>query len=241
MGLRTKRGGTRTSRFEHAGPGSNPFEGLDLSGGGDQPQGDDAQNYPGYYTIPKYDPFGNVVGYDYMRVPESLLDQEGGGSAMRSAELQYQLGLKGIEVDWARVGNERERTAIERGGLAESVRSNKAQEAEQRRMRALDAASQAVSAYLRGTELADARRLSAFQESRALLPSLVSPDQKFFAGQEPGGTLATAAERFGLPFTGSEVQHKQLVPSSLATPPTGGQVGSEVIDYINQVKGAGNA
>lgn len=170
----------------------------------------------------------------------------GGSSSLRAAELQYGLGLKGIEVDWARVGIEREGLGIQREGqeiqrqgLAESVRSNKANEAAIARRRALDSAMGAVDSYLKGTQLADARRLAAFQESRALLPHMVNPQQKYFAGQEPGGPLATAASRFGLPFQGQEIQHKQLAPGILAGAPTPQLIGEPIMRKIEAVQEAG--
>lgn len=126
--------------------------------------------------------------------------------------------------------------------LAESIRSNMAREAESRRQRALDAAIGAVTAYLTGTQIADARRLNAFQESRALLPSLVPKEQEYFAGQEPGGVLETAALRFGIGgFRGAPIQHKEITPAIMATPPGPPQVGSEILDYIQQLGVLGNA
>ena len=46
---------------------------------------------------------------------------------------------------------ERQRANIQAGELAESIRANKAREQEMARQRALDAATSAISAYLRGT------------------------------------------------------------------------------------------
>lgn len=124
--------------------------------------------------------------------------------------------------------------------LAETVRANMAREAEQRRRRALDAASNAASAYLTGTQLSDTRRLNAFQESRALLPFLVDPEQEFFGGQEPGGIVDRTLQQLGIPgFKPSEIQHKQLTPAQLALPPSPEQVGSDIVDYIGDVQEGG--
>lgn len=126
--------------------------------------------------------------------------------------------------------------------LAETVRSNMAREAEQRRRRALDAASNAASAFLTGTQLSDVRRLSAFQESRSLLPFLVDPEQEFVSGQEPGGLVEQSLRRLGVSgFQPSRVQHKQLTPAQLAIPPSGEQVGSEIVESIGDIQGAGVA
>ena len=167
-------------------------------------------------------------------------------SAMRGYDIQEELGEKGIAVDWAnigidrqRMGIERERTLIEKQQAAEDARSNLEREAENRRQRALDAASRAVDAYLRGSQLSDARRLASFQESRSLLPSLVDPNQQYFAGQEPGGTLATMAQRYGLPFTGTEIQHRQMRPGELALPPTEQQIGSDIVGQVEALRGMG--
>ena len=97
-----------------------------------------------------------------------------------------------------------------------------------------------MSAYLTGTQLADARRLAAAQEARALLPSLVNPNQKYFAGQGPNEALAAASARSGLPFAGSEIVHKQMTPQVLAGAPTPALIGSEIIKHIGATKKAGN-
>lgn len=127
--------------------------------------------------------------------------------------------------------------------LAETMRSNLAREAEARRRRALDAASNAASAFLTGTQLSDARRLNAFQESRSLLPFLVDPEQQFFSGLEPGGLVQSALESIGAGrgFQPTEIQHKQLAPAQLAIPPTGEQVGSDIVESIGDIRGAGAA
>ena len=122
------------------------------------------------------------LGYDYgyevgitgrpevglFKTPEG--DSGGSGASvaasLRGQELDYQLGLKWLEVDWARVGLDRDQIGInkqlarvQQGELAEMTRANKVGEAEKARQRALDAASNAMSAYMTGTQLADARRL----------------------------------------------------------------------------------
>jgi len=194
------------------------------------------------WSEPAYDILGNVTDPGGWKQADSYFPQDAGdGSSAYNSQLDYQLGLKGLEVDWARVANDRERVAIERQVAAEGRRANMAQEAEARKQRALSANATAIDAYLTGTQLADARRLSALQEARALLPSLVSPDQQYFAGQEPGGALSVASARFGLPFSPAEIQHTRLSPGALAQTPTRGDVGSDIINYIGQVQQAGRA
>ena len=190
-------------------------------------------------------------GWTSETMPEWLVRGDGDGTsaaaALRGQDLQYQLGLKGIDVDWAKVGLDKQRIAIEQaaqrtnqGGLMESIRSNKATEAARARQRALDAASSAVTAYLEGTRLADARRLSAFQESRQLLPYLVDPNQKYQAGLAPGGALQQAQERFGLAPSTLGLQKKTLDPRyALEGAPGPRNVGPDVMKYITAVQGAG--
>ena len=99
----------------------------------------------------------------------------------------------------------------------ENIRHNDAQEKAATADRALAASTSAMSAYLQGTQLADARRLAAHQEARALLPSLVSPDREFFAGTEPGGFLDRFSQKFlGGSTKGVEVVKKTFRPGDLA-------------------------
>ncbi len=101
--------------------------------------------------------------------------------------------------------------------LAELNRSNEAREAGNAASRALTASTAAMEAYLQGTQLADARRLAAHQEARALLPDLVAPDREFFAGTGPGGFLDRFSKKFlGGPTEGAEVIQKKFRPGDLA-------------------------
>lgn len=192
-------------------------------------------------------PAGRDYGYEVDergRFSVGLFDlpagQGGAGADHYGADLQYQLGLKGVEVDWAQIDINRQRARVEEGQLAEENRSNQAREAAIARQRALDAASNAMQAYTTGTQLADSRRLASLQESRALLPFLVDPNQKYQAGYEPGGPLAAATERFGLPaMQPQEIQRKQLRPGELATAPTEGQIGSGLMAGIEQIRAGG--
>jgi hypothetical protein len=168
------------------------------------------------------------------------------GADHYGSDLQYKLGLKGIEVDWAQIGNDQKRIANEKAqvainakGQAETQRSNKAQEAAIARQRALDAASKAVDSYLKGTELADARRLAAFSEARQLLPFAVNKGQKYSAGFEAGGPLSQAMQGYGFKFQPREVVRQTFKPGELAQTPTSSQIGAGVIDRIGDVERAG--
>ena len=172
----------------------------------------------------------------------------GAGADHYGADLSYKLGLKGLEVDWAKVGIDRQRiqnekamTAIQAKSQAETSRSNKAQEYEARKQRALDAASSAVSAYLKGTELSDARRLASFQEARELLRYQVDPSQEYQAGMGPGGALSQAVQGFGMNFDPQKLPKSVFEPGKLQEAPTTGQIGAGIMSGIGGIKTAGAA
>ena len=179
-------------------------------------------------------PTAEELAVDYARIEAEKRGQDlDFQAATRGYDIEEMLGLKNVDIDWAKVGVDRQRAAIdkerqltERQQLSEQIRADKEREAEDRKQRALDAASQAVDAYLRGSQLADARRLAAFQEQRALLPSMVDPNQRYAPGQEPGGAMATMAQRYNLPFAGTEIQHQVMNPGALAAPPSPEQIGN---------------
>lgn len=121
--------------------------------------------------------------------------------------------------------------------IEETERANRAREAEDARRRGLDAATASISAYLRATELADARRLAAVQEQRALLPFMVDPNQQFFSGLGPDSPLAAAAGAFGLPFEPVPIQHTTINAAGLAETP---QIpGGSILDYLNRLQQLG--
>ena len=182
---------------------------------------------PGYEYGVEEDEYG-YRSTSLFRIPEGE-----GGASSRAAELNHALGLKQLEVDWARVG-------IDRDQQLESSRANKAGEAAAARQRALDAAGNALSSYLEGSRLADARRLAMFEESRQLLPYLVNPEQKYQAGLEPEGALSQAAARSGLSVTPQRLPTKQFNPQALGETPGPQQIGAGVMDYISKLEGAGN-
>ena len=129
---------------------------------------------------------------------------------------RYGLDVRQFDLD-AEIS--RGQLALDTEELAEMVRSNKVREAQEERGLALSSAVNAMDAYLRATEMADARRLSAFQEARSLLPSLVPEGQKYFSGFEPTGPLATAFAGINLPFSPVEIVHKKFRPGELAQQP----------------------
>lgn len=207
------------------------------AGAGDEPDITD----PGYldWLRERYPP---RPGYDYrltvddwgeeIIVDEYALDEGGANASRYNAELDYQLGLKQLEVDWAEA-------RTQQAMAAEAARSNRASEAENARRRALDAASDAAGAYLQGTQLADARRLASFQEARQLLPYLVSPGQEYQAGLAPGGALAVASARRGLPFTPQRLPTQTFDPAELARAPSEQQIGAGVLEQIEPIRQGG--
>jgi len=133
-----------------------------------------------------------------------------GGSSVplwRPGELELMLNRFGLEKDaFEEARNEfrqefglrEDQFGLSERTLAEQVRANRAAEADRARGRGLQAAGDALSAYMRASESRDARQIGVLSSLPGLLPSLVSPDQDFFTGLEPGGLLARAAARFGL-------------------------------------------
>ena len=167
----------------------------------------------------------------------------GAATSRYGADLDYQMGLKQLDVAWANQGLDRDRVDIERqmaavqeGELAETTRSNMAQEQQAARQRALDASVSAVNAYLEGSRLADQRRLSAFQETRALLPFMVPEGQEYQAGMEPGGALAQSFGNLGMGFTPQRLPTTRLDPSQLANAPSDAQIGSGLLGGIQGIQ-----
>ena len=152
------------------------------------------------------------------------------------AQLQAELGRGNLDVSRGNLalgGRQQdfaEKMGIENLGLdtrtlQETIRRNKASEVEAARGRGLEAASTALSGYMRASELSDARRLAALQEQRALLPLMVNPNQQFFSGMGPSDPLAQMTRGFGLGTSASPIQHATFRPQDLALPPTNAQIG----------------
>ena len=112
-----------------------------------------------------------------------------------------------------------EELGLARDELAETVRHNLQGESIMRRQTALDVAKSAVDVYMDALDQSRRGREAAVSEARQLLPSLVPPGQKYWSGLEPTGALSTMMQRYGLPFSPTEVVHKQLTPAMLATEP----------------------
>ena len=170
----------------------------------------------------------------------------GASTTRYGADLDYQMGLKQLDVSWANVGLDRDRmdierqlAAVEEGELAETTRSNMARERQVARQRALDASVSAVNAYIEGSRLADQRRLSAFQETRALLPFMVPEGQAFQAGMEPGGALSQSFGRLGLDFTPQRLPTTRLSPGELAAAPSNTQIGGGIMQGIGNIQQVG--
>lgn len=103
----------------------------------------------------------------------------------------------------------------------------------------LDAAKAAVSAYLQGQSLADARRLSAFQEMQKVAQFALPANATQFPGFEQGGPAHALAAQMGMgEFTPPALTKIQMNPSALAGPPP---TDPGVSGFINQILGAAGA
>ena len=177
---------------------------------------------PGLITVTGVNPiiddgFGNVTQKD--DVPLGQYDVTGPGGAEAVIDPLTDAGIKSQQVA-DDVLQQNANTA--EAAQLETVRANEAREAGNAASRALSASTAAMSAYLQGTQLADARRLAAHQEARALLPSLVSEDRKFFAGTGPGESLDRFSKKFlGGPTKGAEVIQRNFRPGDLAAGTSG--------------------
>ncbi len=157
---------------------------------------------------------------------ETVYDASGGAGARGPTQAEMEIMRGNLEVNRGileeniRSNKVQETLALGELGISketleEMIRSSLAQEAENKKDRALDAASNALSGYLRAAELSDVRRLSALQMRRDFLPFQVDPDREFFGGG-PEGALATALGGIGLPYTGTKIQHQTVDPDALA-------------------------
>ena len=167
-------------------------------------------------NVPVEDSFGNMTKAD--DVDLGTYDISGTGAVPFIDDLTA-AGIKSQEV-YDKVLQQNANTREDE--LIESNRAALARESGNNANRALSASTAAMSAYLQGTQLADARRLAAHQEARALLPSLVSKDRKFFGGTGPGGSLDRFSEKFlGGPGERAEVVQKVFKPGDLAAGTSG--------------------
>lgn len=186
-----------------------------------------------------FDP--NATGtWTVFGTPFDASDLPGEGGLTASERLSNELQSRGLDLEQSRIDVSNRNAATAEANAAESGRANRAREAEAARQRALQASTDALSAYLQGTQLADSRRLSSFQEARALLPQLIDPDRKFFGGQGPGGFLDQFSQKFfGKPFEGAKVVPKTFRPGELAKAPTPGQIGSEIVAGVADIRSKG--
>lgn len=120
----------------------------------------------------------------------------------------------------------------------ESIRRFNEEQAEERKSRSLQAASTALSNFLDAQTLADARRLQAMQETRALLPMAVPSTMRYAPGLEPSGPIATMAGKMGAQFTPFEVSQVQVRPSQLAQP---ANIGQALLDRLTEIQRLGAA
>lgn len=210
------------------------------------PVGGDEDNAP-FFAIERLIPNVTTQGlplegstWTLVGSPFNASDLPGEDGLTPSEVLANELKGRGLDLEADRIDVSKRNAATAEASAAESSRANRAREAEAARQRALQASTNALSAYLTGTELADARRLNSFQEARALLPQLIDPDRKFFGGQGPGGFLDQFSQKFlGKPFEGTKVIPKTFNPAELAKAPTPGQIGSEIVSGVADIRSKG--
>ena len=177
---------------------------------------------PGLITVTGVNPvvddgFGGTTQKDDVPLGQFDITGPGGAEAVLDP-----LTEAGIEFTKAQTDVLRQNADTREAELKESTRAALERERNNAANRALSASTAAMSAYLQGTQLADARRLAAHQEARALLPSLVSKDRKFFGGTGPGGSLDRFSEKFlGGPGERAEVVQKVFKPGDLAAGTSG--------------------
>ncbi len=209
---------------------------LNLEDGGFVQYFQDPTN-PGLISVKGVNPvvddgFGNVT--QAPDVPLGQFDITGPGGAEPILDGLTEAGIKSQEIQ-DEVLQQNANTA--EAAQIEAARANVAREAGNAAGRALSASTAAMEAYLQGTQLADARRLAAHQEARALLPSLVSEDREFFAGTGPGGFLDRFSKKFlGGPTEGAEVIKKNFRPGDLAAGTSGIQAAVE--SGVADIKGS---
>lgn len=155
--------------------------------------------------------------------------------------LEAELGRGELDLARGQFGLDERRFGLEERGFEEQLRQARVAEEMAKRDSLLETANSAMSAFLRSTELADARKLAAFQETRALLPMLVNKNQRYFSGMGPGGTLSTIMGRYNLPFEPVEIQHANLNPMELMQAPPGSDlsgIGGQASDTLSSLLAA---
>lgn len=219
--------------FTNVRPPEIPEGATDLGGGNYQITTSLPGGRVGVTTV---DSFGDVVS-------QTVFDSSSGGGARgpTPAELQIMRDELKVRQDQLKINqgilDEAERSnliqedlalqelGISQGTLDEAIRSALAREEENAKDRALAAASNALTGYLRAAELSDARRLASLQLQRDFLPFQVDPSKEFFGGG-PEGSLATTSQNFGLNFQPTPIQHQTVDPEGLAQidPVTGANI-----------------
>ncbi len=191
---------------------------------------------PGLITVTGVNPvvddgFGGTTQKDDVPLGQYDVTGPGGAEAVLDPLTEAGIGLQEAQADVLR-----QNADTREAELKESTRAALAREGNNAANRALSASTAAMSAYLQGTQLADARRLAAHQEARALLPSLVSEDREFFAGTGPNSVLERFQEKFlGGKGEGAEVIQKTFRPGDLQAGTSGIQ--SAVEAGVADIKG----
>ena len=119
--------------------------------------------------------------------------------------------------------------ALLQAELAEQKRSNIAREAASTRQITLDRALGSLTAYNTAQDIANQRRLTAFDQARQLAGFLIPKGTEFFPGLEPDSALAQVSQDFGLPFGGAPVVEQTFDVGALSQP---GQISPQVTEML---------
>jgi len=139
-----------------------------------------------------------VLGYVWLPTFDARGQQNGWAPEIDRA---FRLGGSGAAPNVFKPGE----LALLQAELAERERNNRAQEALQTRTITLDRALGSLTAFNTAQDIANQRRLTAFDQARQLAGFLVPKGTDFFAGLGPNDALAQVSQSFGLPFGGAPV------------------------------------
>jgi len=120
----------------------------------------------------------------------------------------------------------------------ESIRQFNMTLQEQQKTRSLTAARDALEAFLDASANADARRLRAMQETRALAPMVAPPGMQHVPGLGPSGPIAHMAGQMGAAFEPFPMTTVPVSPARLAEP---APISPEVQAAIEGLRGLGMA
>ena len=155
---------------------------------------------------------------------DTELGRAGVEQNQQQIDLSRILGLGGLDLSNRQFGLETELgrggLALEQGGLAERIRAAMADEALRKQALGLEGTTSRASTLLQAQSQADARRMNSVNATRDLLGFMVPEGMQYAPGFEPGGTLASAAQSYGLPFNTMQMPTTKVNTAALANTPS---------------------